>query len=178
MDRGAWWATVRGVAKSWMHQHILHSLSRCLLFLKSCQHFHSGKFDLFTTRGPPKHRKSFWYFYAHITSCFKDVSFLFFTNLLQTEQIQSLNTLFWNSWRKKKQGKLCYDLKNKDFLGFKYIKQFHSILGVSSFYIHMPLLRKMIPFKKASIICIMLHIKKEHLVPFRNLKLKQCILST
>ena len=102
MDRGGWWATVRGVAKSWMQQHILHSLSRCLLFLKSCQHFHSGKFDLFTTRGPPKHRKSFWYFYAHITSCFKDVSFLFFTNLLQTEQIQSLNTLFWNSRRKKK----------------------------------------------------------------------------
>lgn len=76
-----------------------------------------------------------------ITSCFKMFPFLFFTNLLQTEQIQVLNTLFGIHEEKKKQGK-PHDLKNKDFLGFKYIKQFHSISRCFSFYIHMPLLRK------------------------------------
>ena len=69
-------------------------------------------------------------------------------------------TLYFGIHEEKKKGELCYGLKNKDFLGFKYIKWLHSILGVSPFYIHIPLLRKMIPFKKASIICIMLHVKK------------------
>lgn len=112
----------------------------------------------FTTRGPSKTQNVLLIFHAP-TLCFKETVFIFHVSFHKLRKYTDPKH-FILEYSKKEKREPCYDFKSKGFLGFVYIKWSHSILGTfPPHYIHIPLLSKVLPFKKTAIIRIMLHLK-------------------